>query len=72
MAFMVPGVYFRRKFSPPFPKNWGWFRRSLTFFETPLITINLLTYSFLPTLHAQTMLIFGKRFKDLYHTQKVR
>jgi hypothetical protein len=72
MAFMVPGVYFRRKFSPPFPENWGWFRRFLTFLETPLITINLLTYSFFPTLHAQTMLVFGKRFKDLYHTQKVR
>jgi hypothetical protein len=72
MAFMVPGVYFRKKFSPPFPKEWGWFRKFLTFFETPLITINLLTYSFFPTIHAQTMLVFGKRFKDLYHTQKVR
>jgi hypothetical protein len=72
MAFMVPGIYFRKKFSPPFPEEWGWFRRFLTFLETPLITINLLTYSFFPTIHAQTMLVFGKRFKDLYHTQKVR
>lgn len=72
MAFMIPGVYFRKKFSTPPPKEWSRFRRFLTYFETPLITINLLTYSFFPTLHAQTMLIFGKRFKDLYHTEKIR
>lgn len=72
MAFMIPGIYFRKKFSVSPPKEWSRFRRFLTYFEGPLITINLLTYSFFPTLHAQTMLIFGKRFKDLYHTQKIR
>jgi len=72
MSFMIPGVYFRKKFSVAPPKEWSRFRKFLTYFEAPLITINLLTYSFFPTLHAQTMLIFGKRFKDLYHTQKIR
>jgi cellulose synthase/poly-beta-1,6-N-acetylglucosamine synthase-like glycosyltransferase len=72
MVFIIPGIYFRKKFSTPPPKNWGTVRRFFTFLEAPLITINLLTYSFFPALHAQTMLIFGKRFKDLYHTQKVR
>ncbi len=72
MAFMIPGIYFRKKFSVAPPKEWSRFRRFLTYLEGPLITINLLTYSFFPTLHAQTMLIFGKRFKDLYHTQKIR
>jgi len=72
MVFMVPGVYFRKKFSAPPPENWSPFRKILTYFEAPLITINLLTYSFFPTLHAQTMMVLGKRFKDLYHTPKIR
>ena len=71
-VFMIPGIYFRKKFSTPPPENWSKFRKMLTYFEAPLITINLLTFSFFPTLHAQTMLIFGKRFKDLYHTPKIR
>jgi hypothetical protein len=72
MVFIVPGIYFRKKFSSPPPENWSHFRKILTYFEAPLITINLLTYSFFPTLHAQTMMVLGKRFKDLYHTPKVR
>ena len=72
MVFLIPGVYFRKKFSVSPPENWGRLKKFLTYFEAPLVTINLLTYSFFPALHAQTMLIFGKRFKDLYHTPKVR
>ncbi|MBW6441341.1 glycosyltransferase family 2 protein [Patescibacteria group bacterium] len=72
LVFMIPGVYFRKKFSVPPPEKWSKFRRFLTYLEGPLIMLNLLTYSFFPWIHAQTMLIFGKRFKDLYHTPKVR
>ncbi len=72
MVFMIPGIYFRKKFSVPPPEKWSRLRKFLTYLEGPLIMINLMTYSFFPWIHAQTMLIFGKRFKDLYHTPKVR
>lgn len=72
MVFIIPGIYFRKKFSTHPPEEWSRLRKLLTYLEAPLITINLLTYSFFPALHAQTMLIFGKRFKDLYHTPKIR
>jgi hypothetical protein len=72
LVFMIPGVYFRKKFSVSPPKEWSKIRRALTYLEGPLIMLNLLTYSFFPWIHAQTMLIFGKRFKDLYHTPKIR
>lgn len=72
MTFMIPGIYFRKKFSVPPPEKWSRLRKALTYLEGPLIMINLLTYSFFPWIHAQTMLIFGKRFKDLYHTPKIR
>lgn len=72
LVFMIPGVYFRKKFSIPPPEKWSKIRRALTYLEGPLIMLNLMTYSFFPWIHAQTMLIFGKRFKDLYHTPKIR
>jgi cellulose synthase/poly-beta-1,6-N-acetylglucosamine synthase-like glycosyltransferase len=72
LVFMIPGIYFRKKFSTPPPEKWSKVRRALTYLEGPLIMLNLLTYSFFPWIHAQTMLIFGKRFKDLYHTPKIR
>jgi hypothetical protein len=72
LVFMIPGVYFRKKFSLPPPQDWSKIRRALTYLEGPLIMLNLLTFSFFPWIHAQTMLIFGKRFKDLYHTPKIR
>lgn len=72
LVFMIPGVYFRKKFSILPPQEWSKIRRALTYLEGPLIMLNLLTFSFFPWIHAQTMLIFGKRFKDLYHTPKIR
>jgi hypothetical protein len=72
LVFMIPGTFFKKKFSCPPPKEWGWFRRMSTYLESPLIMLNLLTFSFLPWLQAQTMMLFGKKFKNLYHTPKVR
>lgn len=72
LVFMIPGIYFRKKFSVPPPEKWSKIRKGLTYLEGPLIMLNLLTYSFFPWIHAQTMMIFGKRFKDLYHTPKIR
>lgn len=72
LIFMIPGTFFRKNFSCPPPKEWSWIRRTLTYLEGPLIMLNLLTYSFLPWLHAQTMMLLGRKFKNLYHTPKVR
>ncbi|MFZ2663918.1 MAG: glycosyltransferase family 2 protein [Patescibacteria group bacterium] len=72
LVFMIPGSFFRKKFAVPPPKEWSRVRKLLTYFEGPLIMLNLLTYSFLPWVQAQTMMLLGKRFKNLYHTEKVR
>ncbi|MBU1132738.1 hypothetical protein KKG08_00500, partial [Patescibacteria group bacterium] len=68
----IPGGLFKSKFSKPPPKDYPIFKRFLLILEGPLIMLNLLTFSFLPWIHAQTMMLFGKRFKDLYHTPKIR
>jgi len=72
LVFLIPGTFFRRKFAVPPPKEWSKVRRFLTYFEGPLIMLNMLTYSFLPWVQAQTMMLFGKKFKNLYHTEKIR
>lgn len=72
LVFLIPGTYYRRKFSSTMPKNWPLWRKGLVLLEGPLIIFNLLTFSFIPTIHAQTKILLGKRMKDLYHTPKVR
>ena len=72
LVFMIPGTFFKKKFSSPPPKEWSRFRRMATYLESPLIMLNMLTFSFLPWLQAQTMMLFGRKFKRLYHTTKVR
>lgn len=72
LIFLIPGGIFKRRFSKPPPKDYPIHKRALLILEGPLIMLNLLTFSFLPWIHAQTMMLFGKRFKDLYHTPKIR
>ncbi|MFC1700355.1 glycosyltransferase [Patescibacteria group bacterium] len=72
LIFLIPGGLFRRRFSKDPPKDYPLFKRFLLILEGPLIMLNLLSFSFLPWIHAQTMMLFGKRFKDLYHTPKIR
>jgi len=72
LVFLVPGSYLRMKLVKPMPKNWPIYRKALTLMEGPLIMLNLLTYSFIPWVHAQTKMLLGKKMKDLYHTPKVR
>ena len=72
MLFLVPGIWIRTQILHPMPKNWPLWRKLLIFLEAPLVIINLLTYSFVPYVDAQTRMLFGKKLKDLYHTPKVR
>ncbi|NMC09192.1 hypothetical protein GYA44_02585 [Candidatus Microgenomates bacterium] len=66
-------VIYRRKITPV-PKDWKWWRHLLDFLETYLITVNMLTFSFLPYIQAITEMMLGVRaFKrNFYVTEKVR
>jgi hypothetical protein len=72
LVFMLPVTYYKFKLTKPMPKNWSIFRKFLILFDTPLIIFNLLTYSFVPWIEAQTRMLLGKKMKDLYHTPKMR
>ncbi len=72
MVFLIPTVILRSKIALPMPEEWPLWKKILKFSESPLILINLLTYSFIPYVDAQTRVMLGKKLKDLYHTPKVR
>lgn len=66
-------IYLRRKISP-IPKGWSIFRHIQDFLETYLISINMLTFNFVPHLQAITEMMLGmSSFKrNFYITEKVR
>ncbi len=70
--FLVPVTLIRDKMVIKKPKEWSLSRRLLTWLEAPLIIVNLLTYSFIPYLDAETRFMMGKKMKDLYFTPKHR
>jgi hypothetical protein len=72
MVFLIPSVILRYKLSAPMPKEWPFWKRGIILLEAPLMIINLLTFSFIPFVDAQTRVMLGKKMKDLYHTPKVR
>ncbi len=58
-------VFLRRKISP-IPKNWKWWRNILDIAETYLISINMLTFNFIPHIQALTEMMLGKgKFKRI-------
>ncbi|NTV78359.1 MAG: glycosyltransferase [Clostridiales bacterium] len=69
----IPIVIFRRQLSPV-PKDWKWWRHLLDFAETFLVTINMLTFGFIPYVQAQTEMMLGlAKFKrNFYVTEKVK
>jgi hypothetical protein len=72
MVFLIPSVILRYKMSAPMPKEWPFWRRGIILLEAPLMIVNLLTFSFIPFVDAQTRVMLGKKMKNLYHTPKVR
>jgi hypothetical protein len=72
MVFLIPNAIYRAKITVPMPKDWPFWRKTLGFLEGFLVIVNLLTYSFVPFVDAQTRMLLGKKMKDLYHTPKVR
>ncbi len=72
LLFMIPFSILRKKLAAPFPRTMPWWRKIIILCEGPLIFINLLTFSFIPFLEAETKMMFGKRYKSLHFTPKYR
>jgi hypothetical protein len=72
LVCLLPTTHYRLKVIGPMPSDWPWYRRILVYLEGPLIFINLLTFSFVPWVEAQTRMMLGKKMRDLYYTPKLR
>lgn len=67
----IPIVILRRNIIPV-PEDWPWWRHVWDFVETAGITVNMLTFGFMPYVQAQTELLLGiKPKRKLNVTQKV-
>lgn len=71
ILLLVPLTLFRDKLVAPKPKHWPWWKKALTYLEGLLVILNLLTYTFIPYVDAETRLMLGKRL-EFWHTPKVR
>lgn len=70
MFLNIPVYIIRNKLTPQ-PNEWKLWRRVIDLFEIALITVNMLTFGFIPKIHAQTEMLFNK-FRDKYYaTEKV-
>ncbi|MBI2357285.1 hypothetical protein HYV12_04510 [Candidatus Dojkabacteria bacterium] len=71
MFLNIPIYLIRLKLSPT-PSEWGIFRRLLDMLETLVVTVNMLTFAFLPYIQAQTEMMVGRGVKkNHYVTEKV-
>ena len=69
---LVPATYYRLKLNKPMPKDWPLWRKLIALLEGPLIILNLLTFSAIPAIDAQTRMMFGRKASNLHYTPKVR
>ena len=69
----IPMVFARRQITP-IPKDWKWWRHIWDFAETLLVTVNMLTFGFIPQLQAMTEMMLGKTDsqRNFYITDKVK
>ncbi len=70
MFFNIPIYIIRKKISPP-PGGWAWWRHVWDIVEIVLITVNMLTFGFIPKVHAFTEMALNKKRKRFYATDKV-
>jgi hypothetical protein len=69
---LIPASLIKEKMMAKKPNDWPWWKKVATYLEGPMVIVNLLTYGFLPYIHAETKFMLGKKMKDLYFTPKVR
>jgi uncharacterized membrane-anchored protein YitT (DUF2179 family) len=69
----IPLIVYRRKILGT-PKSWKWYRHILDFVEIVFITVNMLTFGFIPYIQAKTELMLGlSSFKrNFYITEKIK
>jgi glycosyltransferase involved in cell wall biosynthesis len=69
----IPLIIYRRKIVPV-PNDWKWWRHLLDFAEIVFITVNMLTFGFIPYMQAKTEMMLGlASFKrNFYITEKVK
>ena len=73
MLGTLPVFYIRLRIKKPMPKEWSLYKKvGIVLLEIPALYINLLTFSFVPWLEAETKMMLGKRYKSLYYTPKFR
>ena len=71
LMFLNIPVYIVRQRLTPHPDGWSFRRRVYDFFEIILITVNMLTFGFIPKVQAQTEMMFNKFRTKYYATEKV-
>ena len=72
VTFLNIPIAILKHYFMPVPKHYKWWQRIIEFVETVLVTVNMLTFGFIPFIQAQTELMFGKQMKKkFYATDKV-
>lgn len=73
LIMLIPIGYIKYKlYQDLIKKDWPFWRKAIIFLEGPLIMINLLTFSFIPWLIAETKMMFGNLPKVTFYTPKTR
>lgn len=72
LIFLLPTTILRKKLVTPIPSDWPIWKKALTYLEGPAVIINLLTFSFIPFIEAETKMMLGKKYKNAYFTPKIR
>ncbi len=72
LIFFLPITIIRFRIVKPMPETWPYWRKFLAVMEAPMVIFNMLSFSFIPQIEAQTRMLLGKKMKDLYHTPKIR
>ena len=68
---LLPLTVLRAKITRPMPDDWPLWKKIWAYLEGPLVIINLLTYTFIPYLDAETRLMLGRRL-EFWSTPKMR
>jgi len=73
LFIFIPATYVRYMlYKNSIPKKWSLFRKVLAILEGPALMLNLLTFSFIPFLYAETRMMFGELPKVTFYTPKTR
>lgn len=71
LLMFIPLTIVKRKIYP-LPKDMPLHKKIFHMVEGPILVINLVTYSFIPWMYAETMMMFGKLPKKTFYTPKTR